>query len=128
MKRVLAATGKEKLSQRERSIVVDIFAARAWTGETLWKMGLPTTGKCIYCGQTDTIFHRAFLCPHFAETREEVVPKDILQLANGLGPEHLATTRLWTPKPGSEFDQHRSALGVFSYQIDGVESRPFGFE
>jgi len=109
--------------------MVRFFAAKVVTGQTLMHWGYAVSGLCPYCGQPDTVFHRVFVCPHFAAERADLCPQRLLREAIAAGPSSLLFSRGWIPHPSRYITTHPPATFECCYEVGGVpQMQPFTFD
>ena len=128
IKQLFYSKARGSLSPRQARLMLLFVTGQIVDGMRLKKWGYRTLGKCPFCGQDDTTWHRVYVCPHFHTQRLEIFKPRILQAAIKAGPHSVLFSRAWSPNPAHilKYTCPVTHSFDFKYFIDGVEQHsPF---
>ena len=116
MRRLVRSRAKGALGARERAALEATVAGRPWTTQTLHRMGYEVDGSCPFCGQADTVFHRVWVCPEYAEQRAEYVDSKLVEEALAAGESHPGFAHGWFADPARRVRSRRPEEEHFRYK------------
>ena len=96
------ALNSSELSALAEGSLAAVACNAVWPRSRLFDAGLAPDDRCKRCGrEKDTVFHRAWMCPHSAAVREQEATREQVARAREAGESSLLWARGWLPRPAA---------------------------
>ena len=110
------------LDPHGKALLAAAVCNATWTQSRLAEAGYKCSPMCVRCGQSiDTVWHRAWECPHSAELRAFLVSHSLVADALSAGPHSMLFSRGIVPHPVDELPSRASDGGVAFWSRAGED-------